>query len=71
MSFLEYIKKIFKFFFKQAFPSISTGIYSYPIHEAIKIAFDAVKEILDSQENVNIFRFILKFYLRKFYFVGF
>ena len=68
MSFLEYIKKNFKFFFKQAFPSISTGIYSYPIHEAIKIAFDAVKEIL---ENVNIFRFILKFYLRKFYFVGF
>ena len=29
-----------------AFPSISTGIYGYPIEEAAKVAIDAVRESL-------------------------
>jgi O-acetyl-ADP-ribose deacetylase (regulator of RNase III) len=32
-----------------AFPSISTGIYSYPVDEAARIAVDTVREVLDSK----------------------
>ena len=34
-----------------AFPSISTGVYSYPIEDAAKVAVGAVKRFLDSNPD--------------------
>lgn len=43
-----------------AFPSISTGIYGYPVTEASKIAFKAVKDFIENEEYVyNEIRFIV------------
>jgi len=36
-----------------AFPSISTGAYSYPIEKASKIALKTVKEFLEKEDNLN------------------
>jgi O-acetyl-ADP-ribose deacetylase (regulator of RNase III) len=36
-----------------AFPSISTGIYRFPIEKACKIAFDAVLEALDKMTHIE------------------
>jgi O-acetyl-ADP-ribose deacetylase len=42
-----------------AFPSISTGIYSYPLEEASSIAISAVLETLPSTTHVKQVRFVL------------
>jgi O-acetyl-ADP-ribose deacetylase (regulator of RNase III) len=51
-------EELFILFFKiKAFPSISTGVYGYPLKEAAPVALLAVKKILDTVENVRyIFR---------------
>ena len=35
-----------------AFPSISTGVYGYPIEEASKIAFNTVKEFIEKEDHL-------------------
>lgn len=43
-----------------AFPSISTGVYSYPLDEAAKIAIRTVKEFyMQHQEAFDYVRFVL------------
>lgn len=42
-----------------AFPSISTGAYGYPVHEAADIAIQAVVEALANPVHVRHVRFIL------------
>jgi hypothetical protein len=37
-------------FIFQAFPSISTGIYSYPIESATHVALGEVRKFLDTEE---------------------
>ena len=41
-----------------AFPSISTGAYSYPRHEAAQIASQAIKEFLDGDEQIKQVRLV-------------
>ncbi|KAH9928710.1 A1pp-domain-containing protein, partial [Fomitopsis serialis] len=41
-----------------AFPSISTGIYGYPIEDATHIALDTVRQFLDSDEGESLHRVI-------------
>jgi len=42
-----------------AFPSISTGVYRYPIEQAVKIAFAAVQEHAITAQQVQLVRFVL------------
>ena len=42
-----------------AFPSISTGAYGYPIHEAAQIALETVIESLKSTRHLQLVRFVL------------
>ncbi len=42
-----------------AFPSISTGVYGYPIMEAVDIALQALGEKIDSGTNLKKINFIL------------
>lgn len=42
-----------------AFPSISTGVYGYPIEEAIEVVFQAIKDFLDSEEGIDEINLIL------------
>ncbi len=42
-----------------SFPSISTGAYGYPIHEAAKIAVSTVIESLKSTRHIHLVRFDL------------
>jgi O-acetyl-ADP-ribose deacetylase len=42
-----------------AFPSISTGAYGYPIHEAAEIAIKAIAESLPATAHVNLVRLVL------------
>jgi O-acetyl-ADP-ribose deacetylase (regulator of RNase III) len=43
-----------------AFPSLSTGIYGYPLDEAAPVAIGAVKKFLQSQPHeLNLVRFVL------------
>ncbi len=42
-----------------AFPSISTGAYRYPLHEASRIALDSITHFLDEHESPEIVRFVL------------
>lgn len=42
-----------------AFPSISTGAYKYPIAEAVKVAFKAVMDFLDKDEQIEKVVFVL------------
>ena len=42
-----------------AFPSISTGIYGYPIDKAAGTAFNAVKEFLEAHDGIEEVRFVL------------
>lgn len=44
---------------KIAFPSISTGIFGYPVREAAKVAFEAVKEAAPALNKVKVIRFVL------------
>jgi len=42
-----------------AFPSISTGIYGYPVEEASKIALKAVMDYLRDHPEIKLVRFVL------------
>ena len=43
-----------------AFPSISTGVYGYPVEEAAKIAVGAVKDFLDGHpEDIDLVEWVL------------
>lgn len=42
-----------------AFPSISTGVYGYPIEDAAKIALTAVIDYLKTHQEINLIRFVL------------
>jgi len=42
-----------------AFPSISTGVYGYPLEEAAKIALLTVIDYLKSHGEINLIRFVL------------
>lgn len=42
-----------------AFPSISTGVYGYPIEDAAKIALTTVIDYLKTHQKINLVRFVL------------
>ena len=42
-----------------AFPSISTGIYGYPVEEASLIALKTVKDYLKDHSKIKLVRFVL------------
>ncbi|HEY6968478.1 MAG TPA: O-acetyl-ADP-ribose deacetylase [Candidatus Angelobacter sp.] len=42
-----------------SFPSISTGAFGYPVHEAAQVALQAVVEHLRQPASVNLARFVL------------
>ena len=41
----------FPFSFAQAFPAISTGVYSYPIEAATQVAFGEVRKFLETEQG--------------------
>ena len=41
-----------------AFPSISTGVYSYPIGKAAKVAVATVRTWLDDPGSIELVRFV-------------
>ncbi len=42
-----------------AFPSISTGIYGYPVEEASRIAINTVANYLEKRQDIKLVRFVL------------
>ncbi len=42
-----------------AFPSISTGIYGYPVEEASRIALKTVADYLEKHQEIKLVRFVL------------
>ncbi len=42
-----------------AFPSISTGVYGYPVEEASRIALKTVVEYLEKHQEIKLVRFVL------------
>ena len=42
-----------------AFPSISTGVYGYPVAQAAAIALHAVKQFLAASDGLDEVRFVL------------
>jgi O-acetyl-ADP-ribose deacetylase (regulator of RNase III) len=42
-----------------AFPSISTGIYGYPVEEASRLALKTVVEYLEKHQEIKLVRFVL------------
>ncbi len=42
-----------------AFPSISTGVYRYPVDEAAEVALKTVKSFLESNHSIAFVRFVL------------
>ena len=42
-----------------AFPSISTGIYGYPVEEASRIAIKTVTDYLKNHPEIKLVRFVL------------
>jgi len=42
-----------------AFPSISTGIYGYPVEEACRIALKTVRDYLQDHPEIRLVRFVL------------
>jgi O-acetyl-ADP-ribose deacetylase (regulator of RNase III) len=42
-----------------AFPSISTGIYGYPVEEASRIALKTVMDYLENHPEIKLVRFVL------------
>jgi O-acetyl-ADP-ribose deacetylase (regulator of RNase III) len=42
-----------------AFPSISTGIYGYPVEEASRVALKAVRDYLEKHPEIKLVRFVL------------
>jgi O-acetyl-ADP-ribose deacetylase (regulator of RNase III) len=41
-----------------AFPSISTGVYGYPIEQAAAVAVQTVREVLPSTPSIELGRFV-------------
>jgi O-acetyl-ADP-ribose deacetylase (regulator of RNase III) len=42
-----------------AFPSISTGVYGYPVEEASRIAINTVANYLERHQDIKLIRFVL------------
>jgi O-acetyl-ADP-ribose deacetylase (regulator of RNase III) len=42
-----------------AFPSLSTGVYGYPIPDAARVALKTVKEYLAQHQEIELVRFVL------------
>ncbi len=42
-----------------AFPSISTGIYGYPVEEASRIALKTIRDYLTDHSEIKLVRFVL------------
>jgi O-acetyl-ADP-ribose deacetylase (regulator of RNase III) len=42
-----------------AFPSISTGIYGYPVEEASQIALKTITDYLKEHPEIKLVRFVL------------
>ncbi len=42
-----------------AFPSISTGVYGYPVNEAAEIALRTVRTFLENNPSLHLVRFVL------------
>jgi O-acetyl-ADP-ribose deacetylase (regulator of RNase III) len=42
-----------------AFPSISTGIYGYPVEEASRLALKTVADYLEKHQEIKLVRFVL------------
>jgi O-acetyl-ADP-ribose deacetylase (regulator of RNase III) len=42
-----------------AFPSISTGAYGYPVEKASRVAMEAVKRFLESEDDLDEVVFVL------------
>jgi O-acetyl-ADP-ribose deacetylase (regulator of RNase III) len=42
-----------------AFPSISTGVYGYPVDRAARVALGAVKTVLETDPPLRLVRFVL------------
>jgi O-acetyl-ADP-ribose deacetylase (regulator of RNase III) len=42
-----------------SFPSISTGIYEYPVEEASRIALSTVVDYLEKRQDIKVIRFVL------------
>ena len=42
-----------------AFPSISTGVYGYPVAQAAVVALNAVKQFLKAHDGLDDVRFVL------------
>jgi O-acetyl-ADP-ribose deacetylase (regulator of RNase III) len=42
-----------------AFPSLSTGVYGYPIGDAAKVALATVKDYLNEHPEIELVRFVL------------
>jgi O-acetyl-ADP-ribose deacetylase (regulator of RNase III) len=42
-----------------AFPSISTGIYGYPVEEASRIALKTIMDYLKDHPDIQLVRFVL------------
>lgn len=42
-----------------SFPSISTGAYSYPIHDAVKIVYNAIEEFSKTNEIIEKINLVL------------
>jgi O-acetyl-ADP-ribose deacetylase (regulator of RNase III) len=42
-----------------AFPSISTGIYGYPVEEASRIALRTIADYLEKHQEIELIRFVL------------
>ena len=41
-----------------AFPSVSTGVYGYPIEQAAAVAVQTVREVLPSTPTIELVRFV-------------
>jgi O-acetyl-ADP-ribose deacetylase len=42
-----------------SFPSISTGVYGYPVEEAAPVALKAVRDYLKNHPDIKLVRFVL------------
>jgi O-acetyl-ADP-ribose deacetylase (regulator of RNase III) len=42
-----------------ALPSISTGVYGYPVEEASRIALSTVTDYLEKRQDIKVIRFVL------------
>jgi O-acetyl-ADP-ribose deacetylase (regulator of RNase III) len=42
-----------------AFPSISTGVYGYPVEEASRVALSTVIDYLEKRQDIKVVRFVL------------